>query len=114
MESFEFTSKGGVQPSLWRAVRGAVYLLITFFAALLRLSVTLIWFRRILPESKTLELASEKNSWEWKKVIQDIRLKFLKRLMRIMLLVPPVYILILLLSQGGFLCGLEKILLNMW
>jgi hypothetical protein len=87
---------------------GVIYLLITFFAALLRLSVILIWSRKILPESNLFELASEKNSWDWKKVVLNIKLKFLKRLMRIMLLVLPVYILILLLSQGGLFMWIRK------
>ena len=90
---------------------GAIYLLITFFAAVLRLVVVLIWSRNVLPERAHFAAETRNtDSKDWKKVLRDLKAKFLTRLARIMVLVLPIYVLILFLSHAGFFVWLRKAL----
>ncbi len=69
---------------------GAIYLLITFSAAVLRLVVVLIWSRHGLPELCHIMVETKAGRERgWKQALRDLRGKFLSRLGRIMFLILP-------------------------
>jgi hypothetical protein len=81
---------------------GIQYLLLTLVAALLR-TVGLVTYSRFTLSPRPLEMAAEKREGQsWKSILRDTRQKFLKRLQRIMLLVIPVYLVIMMVSQLHF------------
>jgi len=86
---------------------GLLYLLLTLVASLLRTAGLVAYSRIVLPP-RQLEMAKQAAGRKpWKKVFQETWQKFLKRLQRIMLLVVPVYLVVMLVSQLGFFTWLR-------
>ena len=81
---------------------GLLYLILTLIAALLRTGVLVVYSRLAL-SPRPLEMVAEKREGQsWKSILRDTWGKFLKRLERIMLLVIPVYLVVMIVSQLGF------------
>jgi hypothetical protein len=86
---------------------GLLYLVLTLIATLLRTAGLVTYARMSLPP-RTLEMArQERGRKPWKDLFLDTWEKFLKRLRRIMLLVIPVYLVVMLVSQLGFFTWLR-------
>ncbi len=86
---------------------GILYLLLTLAATLLR-TAGLVAYSRVLLPARQLEMVSQaKEGKSWKELFKETWLKFLKRLRRIMLLVVPVYVVVMLVSQAGFFSWLR-------
>jgi hypothetical protein len=89
---------------------GLVYLLLTFGAALLRLIAVLTYTHFHLPESGGDYPMKEKNEKNRKGLLRDTVRKFKSRLTRMIMIILPVYMIILLISDMGFFLWLRKIL----
>jgi hypothetical protein len=86
---------------------GILYLVLTLLATLLRTAGLVTYSRFSLP-SRPVEMADEKKAGkDWQAIILDTWQKFRKRLQRIMLLVIPVYLVVMLVSQLGFFTWLR-------
>jgi hypothetical protein len=86
---------------------GLLYLVLTLMATLLRTAGLVAYSRMSLPP-RMLEMAGqERERTQWKALFLDTWQKFLKRLKRIMLLVVPVYLVVMLISQLGFFAWLR-------
>jgi hypothetical protein len=86
---------------------GLLYLVLTLIATLLR-TAGLVTFSRFSLAPRFLKMVDEKRERKpWGVVIEETWQKFLKRLQRIMLLVVPVYLVIMLVSQLGFFSWLR-------
>ena len=86
---------------------GLLYLVLTLLATLLRTAGLVTYSRFSLPP-RPVEMEDEKKTKkDWQAVIQDTWQKFVKRLKRIMLLVVPVYLVVMLVSQLGFFTWLR-------
>ena len=86
---------------------GLLYLVLTLLATLLRTAGLVTYSRFSLPP-RPVEMADEKKTKkDWQALIQDTWQKFVKRLKRIMLLVVPVYLVVMLVSQLGFFIWLR-------
>ena len=86
---------------------GLLYLVLTLLATLLRTAGLVTYSRFSLPP-RPVEMADEKKTKkDWQALIQDTWQKFVKRLKRIMLLVVPVYLVVMLVSQLGFFTWLR-------
>ena len=90
---------------------GLLYLVLTLLATLLRTAGLVTYSRFSLP-ARPVEMADEKKTKkDWQALIQDTWQKFVKRLKRIMLLVVPVYLVVMLVSQlvfsPGYGCSLR-------
>ena len=63
----------------------------------------LVVYSRLALSPRPLEMVAEKREGQsWKSILRDTWGKFLKRLERIMLLVIPVYLVVMIVSQLGF------------
>jgi hypothetical protein len=88
-------------------VAGLLYLILTLAAALLR-TVGLVTYSRLTLSPRSLEMVAGKREGQtWKSILQDTWKKFLRRLQRIMLLVVPVYLVVMIVSQLGFFSWLR-------
>ncbi|UCG14435.1 MAG: nucleoside recognition protein [Deltaproteobacteria bacterium] len=86
---------------------GFLYLVLTFLAAVVR-TVGLIGYARVsLPQRPLAIEKKEREPTNWRSVFQDTWKKFFKRLKRIMLVVVPVYVVVMLISQLGFFTWLR-------
>jgi hypothetical protein len=86
---------------------GLLYLVLTLIATLLR-TAGLVTFSRLSFPPRGLIMADEKRERKsWGAIIEETWQKFIKRLQRIMLLVVPVYLVIMLVSQLGFFSWLR-------
>ena len=86
---------------------GLLYLVLTLIATLLRTAGLATYSRFSLPPRPVEMADEEKTKKDWRAVIQDTWQKFIKRLKRIMLLVVPVYLVVMLVSQLGFFTWLR-------
>ncbi|MBW1766881.1 MAG: nucleoside recognition protein [Deltaproteobacteria bacterium] len=87
---------------------GAIYLLLTFGAALLRLGAALTCTHFMLPESSGYYHEKSAQDKEWKKLVRETGKKFISRLTNILMIVLPVYLIIVLISDMGFFLWLRK------
>jgi hypothetical protein len=86
---------------------GILYLILTLLATLLRTAGLVTYSRFSLPP-RPVRMASENQAGkDWRAIMQDTWQKFVKRLQRIMLLVVPVYLVVMLVSQLGFFTWLR-------
>jgi hypothetical protein len=86
---------------------GLLYLVLTLLATLLR-TAGLVTFSRLSLPPRGLLMADEKRERKpWGAIIEETWQKFSKRLQRIMLLVVPVYLVIMLVSQLGLFSWLR-------
>lgn len=87
---------------------GAIYLLVTFGAAVLRLAAALTCTHFMLPPSTgeyEREASERKN---WKEVFRETGKKFKSRSTRVLLIVIPVYLIVALVSHMGFFVWLRE------
>jgi hypothetical protein len=86
---------------------GAIYLLVTFGAALLRLTAVLICthFMLTAPTGAYHRKTTKKKR---KEILRETGKKFKSRLTNILLIVLPVYLIIVLISDMGFFAWLRK------
>jgi len=89
---------------------GVIYLLLTFGAAALRLGTVLAYTRFALPLPGSQGHYHEKISEDrdWKKLLQETGKKFKSRLINILVIVLPVYLIIVLISDMGFFLWLRE------
>ena len=87
---------------------GAVYLILTFGAALLRLGVVITCTHFILPESSGHYNEKTEEDKDWKKLLRETGKKFKARLSNILMIVLPVYLIVVLISDIGFFLWLRK------
>jgi hypothetical protein len=88
---------------------GAIYLLLTFAAALLRLCVVLTWTHFALPKSDGYVHEKKTKEHNWKILLRKTGKKFKTRITRILIIVLPVYLIIVLISDMGFFLWLRQI-----
>lgn len=89
---------------------GALYLLLTFCAAQLRLIAVLIYGRFILPKSTGVYDLQPKKRKGWRNLLRETSLKFRTRLTRVIMIIFPVYLIILLISDMGFFLWLRRLM----
>jgi len=89
---------------------GVIYLLLTFGAAALRLGAVLAYthFALPLPESQGHYHEKVSEDRDWKKLLQETGKKFKSRLINILVIVLPVYLVIVLISDMGFFLWLRE------
>jgi len=87
---------------------GAIYLLLTFGAAILRLAAILTCTHFILPESPGHSHEKTSEVRDWKKLFRETAKKCMSRLANILMIVLPVYLIVALISDMGFFLWLRK------
>ena len=87
---------------------GALYLALTFGAALLRLLAVITCTHFILPKSPGKYQRQRSDKRPLKELIRETGNKFKSRLARILMIVLPVYLIIALISDMGFFLWLRK------
>jgi len=89
---------------LWPLVgkAGVIYLLLTFGAALLRLGMVIVYTHFSFPEPLGYRHEMKTEKRDWKGFLEATLNKLSSRLTRILLIVTPVYVIMLLLSDMGF------------
>ena len=87
---------------------GIVYLLLMFGAALLRLIIVLTYTHFNLPDTRGHFNGKASERKKFKALIRETALKFKSRLANILMIVLPVYLIILLMSDMGFFLWLRK------
>ncbi len=87
---------------------GAIYLMLTFLAALLRLAFVLTITHFALPKSQVHKAIPPSDKKSWNGLLGSTATKFRGRLVRILLIVLPVYLIIAALSDMGFFLWLRK------
>jgi len=88
---------------------GLVYLLVTLGAALLRFGAVLVYTHFSLPREEFLPVQPLDRKG-WKSLLRDAARRLSARLSRILLIVAPVYLLMLLLTDAGFFEWLRRVL----
>lgn len=96
---------------LWPLVgkAGLIYLLLTFGAALLRLGVVIVYTHLSFPEPPGYRHEMKTEKRDWKGFLGATLKKLSSRLTRILLIVTPVYVIMLLLSDVGFFQWLRRL-----
>lgn len=87
---------------------GAIYLSLTFGAALLRLCAILAWTHFALPETDGYLPEKKSEERNWKVLLRKISKKFKTRITRILIIVLPVYLVVVLISDMGFFLWLRQ------
>ena len=87
---------------------GVIYLSLTFGAALLRMGAVLLWTRFTFPESGGYVQEKNQERYPFKKLISETGQKFRKRITRVLVIVIPVYVLMVFISDMGFFLFLRK------
>lgn len=87
---------------------GLLYLLLTFGAAFLRFGAVIVYTRLTFPAAQEGSPRERGMPGTWKDLLQGALKKLLSRLSRILLIVAPVYMLMLLVSDLGFFHWLRK------
>ena len=88
---------------------GAVYLFLTFCAALLRLGVLLIWTHFVFSLASTGYQEKRTEKKPFKTVLVETGKKSTQRLGRILAIVLPVYLMVAIVSDAGFFLWLRKL-----
>ena len=87
---------------------GAIYVGLTLSAAILRLVVTAVASRVIMPPCPACALDSDAPRRTWPEVFKDTWPKFRDRLLRVALIVVPVYLVVVTAAEAGFFTWLER------
>jgi hypothetical protein len=87
---------------------GAIYVALTFGAAILRLCIVLTWAHFAFPESVGYVHEKETNAHNWKVLLRETGGKFKIRMRKIFMIVLPVYLVIVLISDMGFFLWLKQ------
>ena len=89
---------------------GVWYVALTFGAAVLRLVGVAAVSRAIMPDCRACAFEEPGEKRPWREVWGETWPKFKKRVTRIILIVIPVYLLIVLISEAGFFVWLRTVL----
>jgi hypothetical protein len=89
---------------------GVIYLLLTFGAAVLRLGILLTFTHFTLPAPSGQYRLREPEKKNWRLLLRQTPGKFTSRLTKMIMIIVPVYIVILLISDMGLFLWLRKIL----
>jgi len=87
---------------------GIVFLLVTFFAALLRFGTVLLYTRFNLPAQDPVFTGQRSEDRKWDRLFLGALKRLSTRLTRILLIVAPVYMIMLLISDLGFFDWVRK------
>ena len=87
---------------------GAIYLLLIFGAAVLRLGSILTYTHFAFPKSPTNYQGNVSKDKNWKELLRETGKKFKSRVSNILMIVLPVYLIIVLISDMGFFLWLRK------
>jgi len=87
---------------------GVIYVVLTFFAAILRFVVILICAHFILPEPKQYHYKNESQQKEWRDLLKEAGSKFSSQLVKILMIILPVYLCVVLVSDMGFFTWLKE------
>ena len=88
---------------------GAIYLSLTFGAALLRLCAVLTWTHFFLPEPAGYFREEESKKYDWRVLLRETGKKFKARITNILIIVLPVYLIIVLIADMGFFLWLRQV-----
>ena len=86
---------------------GFLYLVLTLLATLARTAGLATYSRMSLPPQPYTMVDKDRARKPWREILEDTWQKFLKRLRRIMLLVVPVYLVVMVVTQLGFFTWLR-------
>jgi hypothetical protein len=90
---------------------GLLYLLLVLAAAVIRLLAALAASRALLPPPSAPPPAEKENrSFEWPVVLKESAEKFRVRIVRILMIVLPVYVIVVIASDAGLFAWLRHIL----
>jgi hypothetical protein len=89
-----------------------VYLLVMFGAAFFRLIIVLALTRNSLPAAELDKPEIESEKINWGGLLRETAKKFGSRLRRILLIVVPVYLVVILISDMGFFLWLKGMLVR--
>lgn len=95
-----------ILPLVGRA--GIVYLLLTLGAAFLRLASVLVYTHLSLPRLESTLPETRGKNGDWRMLFRSAAKKLSSRIMRILVIVTPVYLIILILSETGFFDWIRK------
>ena len=87
---------------------GAIYLCLTFVAALLRLITIVTWSHFVLPLSEAVYSEKIFENKNWKGMALEAGKKLKSRLGKMLMIILPVYLIIVLVSDMGFFLWLRK------
>ena len=87
---------------------GAIYLCLTLAAALLRLITIVTWSHFVLPLSEAVYSEKIFENKNWKGMALEAGKKLKSRLGKILMIILPVYLIIVLVSDMGFFLWLRK------
>jgi len=87
---------------------GAVYVLLTFAAAWLRLFGVVMVSRMIMPECEACSYADPVKKKPWRETWAETWPKFKARLKRMIMIVVPVYLSVILAAEAGFFTWLRE------
>lgn len=87
---------------------GAIYVALTFCAAILRFVVMLFCAHFVLPEPKHYNHENESQQKEWKELLKEVGSKFYSQLAKVLMIVLPVYLCVVLVSDMGFFSWLKE------
>ncbi len=87
---------------------GAIYVALTFCAAILRFVVMLLCTHLVLTEPKDYHNENESQQKEWKELLKEVGNKFYSQLYKILMIVLPVYLCVVLVSDMGFFSWLKE------
>jgi hypothetical protein len=90
---------------------GLLYLILTLLAALMRLAAVLAASRALLPRpSGAYESAAGGGEISWRKVLLETSGKFRDRILRILIIVLPVYLIVVIVSDMGLFAWMRRAL----
>ncbi len=87
---------------------GVIYVALTFCAAILRFSVILLCIHFDLSEPKRYRNKDESHHKDWKTLLEEVKKKFVLQLSKVLMIVLPVYICVILVSDMGFFLWLKE------
>ena len=87
---------------------GAMYMALAFCAAMLRFVVVLCFSHFTLPEPHRYDQKAETPQKNWKVLLPETGRNFLSQLIRILMVVVPVYLTVVLISEMGFFLWLRE------
>jgi len=92
---------------------GAIYIGLTFFAALLRFITILLCAHVILPAAQSHKHEEESQNKEWKELLKETGKKLKPQLGKSLLIIIPVYLMVMLISDMGFFLWLRESLAHL-
>ncbi len=87
---------------------GVIYVALAFCAAILRFIVMLLCTHFNLLEPKRYHNENDIQQKEWKELLKEVKNKFISQLTKVLMIVLPVYICVVLVSDMGFFSWLKE------